>query len=108
MNAASSMASRRNRAGQGCGMSRIMAGTAGGMPLVSVPGSMTRPTTDRVKEALFSRLDAFNVLAGSRAFWTSTPVPVRWAWRAPAGARKPSTSWNSMAKPATSASGTRT
>jgi 16S rRNA (guanine966-N2)-methyltransferase len=27
---------------------------------------MTRPTSDRVKEALFSRLDAFNVLAGAR------------------------------------------
>lgn len=48
-------------------MSRIVAGAAGGTPLVSVPGSMTRPTTDRVKEALFSRLDAFNVLAGARA-----------------------------------------
>ncbi|WP_104136080.1 16S rRNA (guanine(966)-N(2))-methyltransferase RsmD [Arthrobacter sp. ZGTC131] len=48
-------------------MSRIVAGAAGGTPLVSVPGSMTRPTTDRVKEALFSRLDAFDVLAGSRA-----------------------------------------
>ncbi|KQR82516.1 16S rRNA (guanine(966)-N(2))-methyltransferase RsmD [Arthrobacter sp. Leaf337] len=47
-------------------MSRIIAGTGGGMPLVSVPGSMTRPTTDRVKEALFSRLEAFNVVAGAR------------------------------------------
>jgi 16S rRNA (guanine966-N2)-methyltransferase len=47
-------------------MSRIVAGAAGGTPLVSVPGSLTRPTTDRVKEALFSRLDAFDVLAGSR------------------------------------------
>ena len=56
----------------------------GGNPLVSVPGPQTRPTTDRVKEALFSRLDVFDVLA-VRAFWTSTPVPVHWAWRAPAG-----------------------
>jgi 16S rRNA (guanine966-N2)-methyltransferase len=47
-------------------MSRIVAGAAGGTPLVSVPGSMTRPTSDRVKEALFSRLDAFDVLAGAR------------------------------------------
>ena len=47
-------------------MSRIVAGAAGGTPLVSVPGSLTRPTTDRVKEALFSRLDAFDVLAGAR------------------------------------------
>ena len=42
-------------------MSRIIAGAAGGTPLASVPGSLTRPTTDRVKEALFSRLDAFDV-----------------------------------------------
>ncbi|PVZ57513.1 16S rRNA (guanine(966)-N(2))-methyltransferase RsmD [Arthrobacter sp. H-02-3] len=47
-------------------MSRIIAGSAGGSPLTSVPGNMTRPTTDRVKEALFSRLDAFNVIAGAR------------------------------------------
>lgn len=47
-------------------MSRIIAGAAGGTPLYSVPGSMTRPTTDRVKEALFSRLDAFDVIAGAR------------------------------------------
>lgn len=47
-------------------MSRIIAGAAGGTPLVSVPGSLTRPTTDRVKEALFSRLDAFGVIAGAR------------------------------------------
>lgn len=47
-------------------MSRIIAGVAGGTPLTSVPGHGTRPTTDRVKEALFSRLDAYNVLAGAR------------------------------------------
>lgn len=47
-------------------MSRIIAGAAGGMPLTGVPGSLTRPTTDRVKEALFSRLDAFGAIAGAR------------------------------------------
>ena len=47
-------------------MSRIIAGAAGGTTLVSVPGSLTRPTTDRVKEALFSRLDAFGIIAGAR------------------------------------------
>lgn len=47
-------------------MSRIIAGAAGGTTLNSVPGSLTRPTTDRVKEALFSRLDAFDVVAGAR------------------------------------------
>ena len=39
-------------------MSRIIAGAAGGNPLTSVPGTATRPTTDRVKEALFSRLES--------------------------------------------------
>ncbi|WP_082357895.1 MULTISPECIES: 16S rRNA (guanine(966)-N(2))-methyltransferase RsmD [Arthrobacter] len=47
-------------------MSRIVAGAAGGMPLVSVPGEGTRPTTDRVKEALFSRLESLNMLADAR------------------------------------------
>ncbi|MFJ3956926.1 16S rRNA (guanine(966)-N(2))-methyltransferase RsmD [Arthrobacter sp. NPDC090010] len=46
-------------------MSRIIAGLAGGLPLNSVPGTGTRPTTDRVKEALFSRLEAYGVLEGS-------------------------------------------
>lgn len=47
-------------------MSRIIAGAAGGTPLANVPGSLTRPTTDRVKEALFSRLDAFGIIAGAK------------------------------------------
>ncbi|MBP2414084.1 16S rRNA (guanine966-N2)-methyltransferase [Arthrobacter stackebrandtii] len=47
-------------------MSRIIAGAAGGSPLVSVPGDGTRPTTDRVKEALFSRLEAMNMLSDTR------------------------------------------
>jgi 16S rRNA (guanine966-N2)-methyltransferase len=38
-------------------MTRIIAGSAGGRRLV-VPPKGTRPTTDRVREALFSRLDA--------------------------------------------------
>ncbi|MFJ4229817.1 RsmD family RNA methyltransferase, partial [Paenarthrobacter nicotinovorans] len=42
-------------------MSRIIAGVAGGNPLASVPGTATRPTTDRVKEALFSRLESLAV-----------------------------------------------
>lgn len=46
-------------------MSRIIAGAAGGTTLTSVPGQATRPTTDRVKEALFSRLDAYNILTGA-------------------------------------------
>lgn len=47
-------------------MSRIVAGIAGGLTLASVPGDTTRPTTDRVKEALFSRLESYDVLAGAR------------------------------------------
>ncbi|WP_125610844.1 16S rRNA (guanine(966)-N(2))-methyltransferase RsmD [Specibacter cremeus] len=47
-------------------MSRIVAGAAGGTPLVSVPGDGTRPTTDRVKEALFSRLESLDMLADAR------------------------------------------
>jgi 16S rRNA (guanine966-N2)-methyltransferase len=47
-------------------VSRIVAGAAGGTVLVSVPGDATRPTTDRVKEALFSRLEAMNMLSESR------------------------------------------
>ncbi|MBP3043594.1 16S rRNA (guanine(966)-N(2))-methyltransferase RsmD [Arthrobacter jiangjiafuii] len=47
-------------------MSRIIAGTAGGTSLTSVPGTGTRPTTDRVKEALFSRLESYDILAGAR------------------------------------------
>ena len=47
-------------------MSRIIAGTAGGTTLAAVPGDNTRPTTDRVKEALFSRLESYGVLDGAR------------------------------------------
>lgn len=47
-------------------MSRIIAGICGGTPLASVPGSATRPTTDRVKEALFSRLEALGMVARAR------------------------------------------
>lgn len=47
-------------------MSRIVAGAAGRHPLASVPGDGTRPTTDRVREALFSRLEALGVLQDAR------------------------------------------
>ncbi|RUQ22449.1 16S rRNA (guanine(966)-N(2))-methyltransferase RsmD [Kocuria sp. HSID16901] len=46
-------------------MGRIIAGAAGGARLASVRGDKTRPTTDRVKEALFSRLDTYDVLTDS-------------------------------------------
>lgn len=47
-------------------MGRIIAGAAGGLGLKSVPGDATRPTTDRVKEALFSRLESREELEGAR------------------------------------------
>ncbi len=47
-------------------MTRIIAGTAGGRRLRTPPGEGTRPTSDRVREALFSALQARGVLAGSR------------------------------------------
>lgn len=46
-------------------MTRIVAGTAGGRTL-EVPAKGTRPTSDRVREALFSRLEHFGVITGAR------------------------------------------
>ncbi len=46
-------------------MTRIVAGTAGGRTL-NVPEKGTRPTSDRVREALFSRLEHFGVLREAR------------------------------------------
>ena len=40
-------------------MSRIIAGSRGGRRLATPPGSRTRPTTDRVREALFSAVAAW-------------------------------------------------
>jgi 16S rRNA (guanine966-N2)-methyltransferase len=47
-------------------VSRIVAGTYGGRRIATPPGDDTRPTSDRVREALFSSLDAANVLYGRR------------------------------------------
>ncbi len=48
-------------------MTRIIAGTARGRRLRTPTGDVTRPTADRVKEALFSSLDArLGSLAGLR------------------------------------------
>jgi len=46
-------------------MTRIIAGDLGGRR-IQVPSSGTRPTTDRVREALFSRLESQNALYGAR------------------------------------------
>ena len=48
-------------------MTRIIAGTAGGRRLKTPRGESTRPTSDRVREALFSAVDAaLGSLAGLR------------------------------------------
>ncbi|MCC2335619.1 16S rRNA (guanine(966)-N(2))-methyltransferase RsmD [Cellulomonas wangsupingiae] len=46
-------------------MTRIVAGSAGGRRL-SVPPSGTRPTSERVREALFSRLEHLDAVDGAR------------------------------------------
>ena len=46
-------------------MTRIISGTAGGRRLQTPPGSSTRPTSDRVREALFSRLEHRGLIEGS-------------------------------------------
>ena len=45
---------------------RIISGTLGGRTIPGPPGKGTRPTSDRVREALFSRLDGWDALAGAR------------------------------------------
>jgi 16S rRNA (guanine966-N2)-methyltransferase len=47
-------------------MTRIIAGAHGGRRLTAPPGAQTRPTSDRVREALFSALDAMTDLDGAR------------------------------------------
>lgn len=46
-------------------MTRIVAGTAKGRTL-AVPAQGTRPTSERVREALFSRLDHMGMLNSTR------------------------------------------
>lgn len=46
-------------------MTRIVAGFAGSLPL-AVPKSGTRPTSDRVREAIFSALDAQDAIRHAR------------------------------------------
>lgn len=47
-------------------MPRIIAGALGGRTIPGPPGKGTRPTSDRVREALFSRLEGWDALAGAR------------------------------------------
>ncbi|MDU0347238.1 16S rRNA (guanine(966)-N(2))-methyltransferase RsmD [Actinomyces sp. MRS3W] len=46
-------------------MTRIVAGAAGGRRL-TVPPAGTRPTSERVREALFGRLEHYGVITGAR------------------------------------------
>jgi 16S rRNA (guanine966-N2)-methyltransferase len=47
-------------------MTRIIAGAHGGRRLAAPAGAQTRPTSDRVREAFFSTLDAMTDLDGAR------------------------------------------
>lgn len=47
-------------------MTRIVAGTLGGRRLTAPPGAHTRPTSDRVREALFSALESMTEVDGAR------------------------------------------
>jgi len=47
-------------------VTRIISGRAGGLRLQTPAGAGTRPTSDRVREALFSRLEHLEVLRGAR------------------------------------------
>jgi 16S rRNA (guanine966-N2)-methyltransferase len=47
-------------------VTRIISGLAGGRRIGTPPGSGTRPTSDRVREALFSRLEHLDVIHQAR------------------------------------------
>lgn len=47
-------------------MTRIVAGALGGRRLAAPPGAGTRPTSDRVREALFSTIESMVDLDGAR------------------------------------------
>ena len=47
-------------------MTRIIAGAHGGRRLLAPAGALTRPTSDRVREAFFSALDTMIDLSGAR------------------------------------------
>lgn len=47
-------------------MPRIIAGSLGGRTIPGPAGKGTRPTSDRVREALFSRLEGWDAVAGAQ------------------------------------------
>ena len=48
------------------GALRVVAGTAGGRRIDVPPGPSTRPTSDRVREAVFNALDSLGAVDGAR------------------------------------------
>lgn len=56
---------RGQLAGYGGAVTRIIAGFAGSLT-IAVPGFGTRPTSDRVREAIFSALESRDALEGAR------------------------------------------
>lgn len=63
---------------------RIIAGQCGGAQLYAPRGMDTRPTQDKVKESLFSIIQAY---VPERGCWTCLRAAARWRWRRSAGAR---------------------
>lgn len=57
---------------------RIIAGERGGAQLYAPRGMDTRPTQDKVKESLFSIIQAY---VPARGCWTCLPEAARWRWR---------------------------
>ena len=77
----------RRRAGRPPGarvsaaVTRIIAGLARGRRLQAPPGSGTRPTSDRVREALFSRLEHLRRAAAAPRVLDLYAGPARSGWR---------------------------
>ena len=65
---------------------RIVAGAWRGRALVAPPGQGTRPTADRVRQALFDMLmhadwGGRDLIERREWCWTYLPAPARWDWR---------------------------
>ena len=88
-------------------VSRIIAGSRGGRRIAMPRGSSTRPTTDRVREALFSALAAWagTAAAPPETPWpgwpsaTCTPARARSVSRRPAAGRHRCCWWSATAGP---------
>ena len=77
---------------------RVVAGTLRGRPLQAPRGPHTRPTSDRVREALFSMLESAGAVAGARVldlFAGSGALGIEALSR---GARRPAAAFLSSAR----------